>query len=213
MGNVVSFHKGIDRLTAENLIRIDKPVDEGIRALTQPCYLRWSDGTESQAYLKIFGSNLGTCIINEITGFLIGKACNLPLPNKLGMLQLPEDFVKANQCCEWAIAVSEVPGKTLKMIYKDVGVDSFAPIFDHLFEWSRIEDVLAFDDWIANGDRNIGNVVIAGSSSYYLIDHSDALVKSNWSIGDLDPSRQVDSVLAEGYRYNSRACSDKKRSL
>lgn len=213
MGNIVPFSKGIDKLGIDNIIRLDDPVDDGVRAHTRSCSLKWGDGSITRAYIKVFVAGLNTCIINELTGFAIGKACNLPLPNKIGMLKLPEEFVRESQCCEWAIVVSEVPGDTLKSIYNSMDHHSFLPIFERLFEWSRIEDVLAFDDWIANGDRNIGNVVIAGESNYYLIDHSDALVKPNWTIHDLDPTCQVKSVLASGFEYSARAGEDEKTKL
>lgn len=213
MGNVVSFSKEIDKLSPRNIIRLDNPVDEGARAFTQPCSLRWGDGSISQAYIKIFPAGLKTCIINELTGFAIGRGCQLPLPDKIGMLKLPDEVVSENKCCEWAIVVSEVPGVTLKSIYKRIGPYEFSPVFARLFEWSRIEDVLAFDDWIANSDRNIGNVVIASESNYYLIDHSDALVKPNWTIPDLDPEHQAESVLASGFKYNENVGDDKKTKL
>ena len=100
MGNVVSFSKGIDRLSQENIIRLDDPVDDGIRACTRPCFIRWGDGSESQAYIKVFNAGLNTCVVNELTGFFIGRACNLPLPKKIGLLQLPESIVIESQCCE-----------------------------------------------------------------------------------------------------------------
>ena len=36
-------------------------------------------------------------------------------------------------------------------------------------------DVIGFDEWIANGDRNLGNILWDGQKEFYLIDHGLAM--------------------------------------
>jgi len=44
-----------------------------------------------------------------------------------------------------------------------------------LSQWPQIEEAINFDEWIANADRNPGNVLFDGKESYSLIDHNQAM--------------------------------------
>lgn len=41
--------------------------------------------------------------------------------------------------------------------------------------WSELKHVTAFDEWIHNRDRNLGNLLYAGPESFVIIDHGKAL--------------------------------------
>ena len=46
---------------------------------------------------------------------------------------------------------------------------------DHLLQWPFLFAAIAFDEWIANGDRTAGNLLYMGTKEFQLIDHGDAL--------------------------------------
>lgn len=46
---------------------------------------------------------------------------------------------------------------------------------DHLLQWPSFLAAIAFDEWIANGDRTASNLLYAGPKDFQLIDHGDAL--------------------------------------
>lgn len=48
-------------------------------------------------------------------------------------------------------------------------------ILKQLSEWKGIDKAIGFDEWIANADRNMGNVLFDGKDGYYLIDHNLAM--------------------------------------
>lgn len=44
--------------------------------------------------------------------------------------------------------------------------------------------LIAFDEWVANTDRNAGNILF-GANANYVIDHGSMPVKMNWGQADL----------------------------
>lgn len=48
-------------------------------------------------------------------------------------------------------------------------------ILSKLANWQLIYDAISFDEWIANSDRNSGNVLYDGTDQFYLIDHNLAM--------------------------------------
>ncbi len=203
MSNVVNIKNSIDKLDRSCLLNVGDPVDEGAQACTIPAIVRWEDGKETNAYLKCYPKAAPASLVNEVTGFLVGKECGLPLPSRMGFIDLPDEFCLKNNLLGWGVVVSELPGDTLKSIWKESGCSEsvLKLLVGHLFEWSSVEQMLAFDDWVANSDRNIGNVIIRSPSDYCLIDHSYMPVRQNWCVSDLDPKFQATSVLARLHNY------------
>lgn len=44
-----------------------------------------------------------------------------------------------------------------------------------LSEWGKMHDAIAFDEWIANQDRHVGNILYDGGKEYMLIDNNLAM--------------------------------------
>ncbi|MFX8778142.1 hypothetical protein ABTM50_19825, partial [Acinetobacter baumannii] len=55
----------------------------------------------------------------------------------------------------------------------------------------NIPQIIAFDDFIANDDRNIGNLVITGNGNMGVIDHGEILGRIDWikNLTQLDKSQ------------------------
>ena len=45
----------------------------------------------------------------------------------------------------------------------------------HLLQWPTLLAAIAFDEWIANGDRTASNLLYMGPKDFQLIDHGEAL--------------------------------------
>ena len=58
-----------------------------------------------------------------------------------------------------------------------------------LLAWPKINEVAAFDEWIDNRDRNLGNLLFVGPKEFAIIDHGKAL--------DIDPSYPSQNVLCK----------------
>lgn len=71
------------------------------------------------------------------------------------------------------------------------------PIVEHaLGNWPKLQDAALFDEWIANPDRNSGNLLWDAAQEWVLIDHARAL--GAWPDGAPVPNAQaqVDNQLA-----------------
>ena len=62
-------------------------------------------------------------------------------------------------------------------------------LIDAVAGWSRAREVAAFDEWIQNCDRNLGNILYAGPDDFFIIDHGRSL--------NIDPSLGSANVLCD----------------
>jgi hypothetical protein len=75
--------------------------------------------------------------------------------------------------------------------------EDITPFVQAIAQWPVTPALLGFDSWIANTDRNGGNLMVTGKNSYAVIDHSDILTGPMWQHTDLDPDRwYVNKLLA-----------------
>jgi hypothetical protein len=72
-------------------------------------------------------------------------------------------------------------------------------LMDTVLAWKRIKEAAAFDEWIHNRDRNLGNILYAGAGEFVLIDHGKAL--------DIDPNYGSNNHLCAMLASN---CTDPK---
>ena len=62
-------------------------------------------------------------------------------------------------------------------------------LFEAISTWSKAKEVAAFDEWIHNRDRNLGNLLYAGPDEFAIIDHGKAL--------DVDPAYPSNNILCQ----------------
>ncbi len=172
---------------------------------TYLCNIRWADGNVARGYLKRFTRNKKLALVNEVTGYLLGKACGLPVPNKAGFIKTPTDVFPQgeplNPFEEWAFVVISVPGDSPGSFYNENLISECKALMNLIANWSKVSDTIAFDDWTANEDRNLGNAIIAGKDEVYLIDHSNLPIRLCWAANDLDPSYQAKSALVQNLNW------------
>jgi len=109
---------------------------------------------------------------------VIGRAIGLPIPKPL-IVRIPHE------------SLPEVPiGENwLAFASQDAEYPSFRRFFNQnnqeainkLLKFNKSVDIAAFDEWIGNWDRNIGNILYDGGDDYSFIDHENAIS------GDLKP--------------------------
>jgi len=159
------------------------------------------DGVQKhRAYIKLLGSDRQ--LFNELLVAHIGRALSLPIPVpyvvRIDSSLLPESLQPPN--------VASPPTKGFASI--DKGSPSLRRLLDEngspgvaqrLFrDWKRFDDVAVFDEWLANIDRNAGNLLVHSPEEFWLIDHGHCLTGPNWKSGDLDPFGQFQNrLLAE----------------
>ncbi|MBC3249404.1 hypothetical protein BFS14_03700 [Serratia fonticola] len=160
---------------------------EGQMALTYLCLVDWPDGVERQSYVKIFEHEKGIGIFNEILGYLLTKASDLPVPPKAGILILPEGILQmlGVPVSPIAFVTSKVAGNS-PCSYHNIGdMVSYESLRSILDGWSNLHKTIAFDEWVANQDRNLGNLIIDSNGQVTLIDHSNMPVGLLWQPVDL----------------------------
>lgn len=141
-------------------------------------------------------------LVNEILAYLIGRDLGLPIPTAyLG-------FVKIGD-----LSVSKIPMKDgsghVVFVSADVGVPSLVQrylphgdlyklmLVNELKKWVHLGATYAFDTWIANTDRNEGNLLIEDSTKIWLIDHGHAFTGHEWTATDLVPLSKYRNRLSE----------------
>ncbi|MCS0216636.1 hypothetical protein NDJ12_22290 [Vibrio alginolyticus] len=189
----------IEILSSDKLKAVLVKQTTGIMAETYSCNIEWSDGSVTRSYVKRFVPARNLAIVNEITGYILADGCSLPIPKHVGLINAPGSIFndESNAYSEICIAVSEVSGTNPVSYYNLGELVKCKELMNMVAGWDKISDALAFDDWVANEDRHLGNIMVSGKGEINLIDHSNLPIDINWSAKQLDPNYLAKSVLAQ----------------
>jgi len=148
------------------------------------------------AYVKLLDTKQ---LINELVSSVLGRTLGLPVPPGFIVLvnrdDYPESEFLVSQGLERTLAfgVESIGHPDLKRRIKIEG-DS---VVQELFQtWTGWCDAMTFDEWIANRDRNQGNLLLGAPGEVWLIDHGHAFTGPNWLPSDLDPAVAVRNEIA-----------------
>lgn len=160
---------------------------EGQMALTLLCLIDWPDGVQRQSYVKIFTNEESIGIFNEVLGYLLTKSYDLPVAPKAGILILPDGVMESidRSVSPIAFVTSKVTGNSPSSYYNIGDMIKFESLRNVLDGWDLLHKTIAFDEWVANQDRNLGNLIIDSHNHVTLIDHSNMPVDLKWSPEDL----------------------------
>lgn len=189
----------VEVLPARQLRHVFGTPAEGRMAATFVCSVQWSCGQIERTYVKCFRKSQPLGLVNEITGFLLARSVGVPVPEKAGLLQLQSVAFPSLDLSDfqpYSFAISESDGQTLVSSFRVQDLVLHSALKDIVRNWSMLSDALAFDDWVANSDRNQGNILIAGPEDITLIDHSNLPVTLNWDAAMLDPCLNSTNTLA-----------------
>lgn len=187
----------IDPIVDDGFINlITATPSSGLMASTFICSNLDHLGGTNTYYMKIYKDD--KFVINEMVGYMLAKACGLGVSNKAYLLrigditkELVNEFHKSNGHVskvgpinsKFAFIISESPGITINDYPGDIVVKTeyFA---NKIKKWNCNNKLIAFDEWVANTDRNAGNIIF-GQSNNYVIDHGCMPVKIDWGLSDL----------------------------
>lgn len=198
-------NSSIELLEADSVRRLGGRTADGRMAETYACDISWEDGTQGRGFLKCFPASRSLGVVNELTGYLIAQACGLPVPQRAGIVQLSQtliDSMNVKNCPEgvyrYAFAVSESPGRSPNSIYAGLPeAVAVAATREILKGWHGLSPLMAFDDWAANQDRNLGNFLIDDKGEIFVIDHSNMPVGICWTADVLVPEGRFRNILIE----------------
>ncbi|MFB2866277.1 hypothetical protein [Aeromonas sp. MdU4] len=189
----------IEILSQHSLKNIYNRSTYGAMAQTFSCNIEWSNGEVLRSYIKRFPQESKLGILNEVTGYIIAKGCELPIAQHAGLIKVSPRIFNDNvsEVEEWCFIVSSVPGDLPVTLYDAKMISECQTMMNLVAAWSKVSDTIAFDDWTANEDRHLGNILVAGKDKIYLIDHSNLPITLNWQAEYLNPAYQSKNILAQ----------------
>jgi hypothetical protein len=107
----------------------------------------------------------------ELMAALIGIEMGLPIPE-------PAAALSENNELWFASVDMKYPDLSRHLLIENdriANTPQNTEIFYRLANWPAIQQAIGFDEWIANADRNLGNVLFDGKDKFYLIDHNLAM--------------------------------------
>lgn len=175
--------------------------DPGIEA-GHIALMRIGTGTR-RVYVKLYAPDTRG-LINEIIGHLLAEALGLCVPPRAAVALIPRDALPAvppwvphgQSAVAWC--TEDLAAPSLKVAYRlDPAAPPLAPLIKELCTADTTRALVAFDDWIANVDRNLGNLLRLAKGRYCVIDHGHALTGPHWRAPDLNPAPQYPNRLRD----------------
>lgn len=205
----------VEILRQDSLLSCLDVAQQGMMAATFEYQVRWADGKTSRAFVKVFPQSRELGVLNEVTGYILAKYEGVTVPRKAAIVQVaPEMFPVSfrTDIFPMGFVISAASGDTPKTFYQvcDVKYDA---ILNIVRDSSITPKVIAFDDWVANPDRNLGNFVVEGRNKIHFIDHSNLPIKINWKPEDLDPVVEVENLLAVILNWDDKLPLERKRVI
>ncbi len=107
-----------------------------------------------QAFLKAVDDR---AFFVELVAAIMGRALDLPIPEPI-IARTPDDEVLFGSVA--------LPHPDLRQPVFDIKLLS-----QQLIRWTPLHPAAAFDEWLANHDRNKGNILANGMGEFWLLDH------------------------------------------
>lgn len=166
---------------------------DGMLSLCFEGYLLLPEGRR-RAYFKT--DPVGYAMLNEEIGYMLARCANLPQP-KAGKMWVRGTVLHQLDPARWPDPIKPAlcwvthevkdekakPALSVKAKLK-IGASTspaMAIILRNTFlKFKLLGRLIVFDFWIANIDRNVGNVMLISSDSFTLIDHGAILGGSAW---------------------------------
>ncbi len=188
-----------EQWTLEQYTRPIRAETSGRRAKTHLAELKDAKGKPCHAYIKHYGPDLPHGLFNEWFGHTLFGALGIAQP-PAAIMPAP---VMGHGPIQWAF-VSFVPKPSFegsaKQIYNLAKPEQYKALVQRLFSECRhsLPRLIAADQLLLNGDRNVGNLLFTGKGKFLTIDFGEILggsdgVRSNL----LKPQPWVRSRLIE----------------
>jgi len=160
------------------------PSPDGQDGSSHYALVEFADGVERRVFVKLYPDQLK--ILNELTGHILAAAAGHAVPEKAAVVYVPVERLP-DPCPKWvherapqptpAWCSTVIPNDSLKIFYNA----NIKPIRTELADSEKAPSIVAFDDWLANIDRNVGNLLRIGKGDYALIDHGCILNDERWT--------------------------------
>lgn len=137
-------------------------------------------------------------VISEVVCAILGRALGLNVPKPLLVYVERQNLSasqkwKANEDQRVCFGSEDAKCPSFKQVIKSQPT-SDKLLFEKLVQWNGFKRTAWFDEWTANIDRHIGNVLYDGVD-FWLIDHGHAFTGPAWVPADLIAEKQVANRL------------------
>src|SRR5207249_615328 len=146
-------------------------------------------------------------LIGEIVCALLGRATGLRVPKpflvRVNRADLPQstkwDASEKARLCFGSEDAKVLSLKRRVNVTNAAQMRSIAIWWNQLRESAAFKRMALFDEWVANHDRNLGNILWDGEP--WLIDHANALTGPDWKLADLQPDTMkfTNVLLSDSY--------------
>lgn len=116
-------------------------------------------------------------MVNEITGWILAKACGLPVPSTAFIAMIP--LQRLPQPLEGVARLAAANGRDVFPAFCTIDANPYGvppivdtqSLIDEIKRWRDLHGCVAFDEQSANADRHCKNLVRNGLRDFVLIDH------------------------------------------
>jgi hypothetical protein len=162
-------------------MEVRKPDQTGINVGTHIAAVRFNaNSNPSQAFVKFCGPSEHD-LFYEVLGYTLAHHLGIRQPPRAAVIIVPLDLIRKSGGLipDWipktitaipAFCTELSPSRSISYLYE---TDAIMAKYQHLFKdchnWYAC--VSAFDEWLANNDRNAGNILQLSPEVYSVIDH------------------------------------------
>lgn len=180
-----------------------KPAEQGQNLTTHLALIEGPDGRQHKCYVKASPPG-NPMVLAEAAGWVIAEALDLPRPEFAGLVLLPVQKLRAQLKLDqhWmrypeilAFCSSAVPGKHVTGRWRWFSQLNVAKALKH----PDVARVAAFDQWVENQDRHMGNLLRTPGGGYVPIDNEAILYALLW--------------LAAGFTYVPHSLREQARTV
>ncbi len=186
----------IARYRPDQYIRPLRIETGGQTAMTHLAFVKTDQG-DRRAYVKAYLPTAGMGLLNEIIGYTMAHHAGLAQPTgaliNLSTAYLHQLFpaaVFAGQQCPCFVSIDAEDTLRRRVgTAKALFGDNLRLLAASLQNWPAYALMVALDEWLANIDRNTGNLLMVGIDDYQVIDHGHLLTGPNWTAEDMNPEQ------------------------
>jgi hypothetical protein len=139
-----------------------------------------------------------TQTLNEVTGWLVARACGLPVPKRAFFAALKLSELPAYSGPR-PLPVADQDGCVVCFVTQAVANTAQRSLFNtkalvlEQSRWAHCNDTIAFDEGLANADRHSFNLMRSAENDFVLIDHGQLLFDPcqprypmHWPAGEIE---------------------------
>jgi hypothetical protein len=190
------------------------PNEEAGREATGIVFLNHPDPEvgASQFHAKMYSAMSGRSrgLANEVVGYILAQRYGLQQPYPACIARVPLkrlDLAALPRCHAWLRDLAKVTDHYPAFCTRSLsaptpwayfGEKAVEAMLDELRRWPNAVRAMAFDDIIANVDRNLRNLLRTGECEYALIDHGRLVADDgHWTAAHLDPTHHSRNKLLD----------------